>query len=399
MSAPTVSPRRRSEALRRLAPAVALLLVAVLVGLSLATSMIVAAQFREQARTASQIYATTFAGLADADPAAATDALLDLGMRVRELGVPAIVTDTVGRIVDHANLPFAADTATARIIAYARELDLVNPPIEIVSGGMRIGEVHFGPVPVTDVLRTLAALQGLTIVVMVAVAVVAYRSQTRARRDRLWVAMAREAAHQMGTPLTSLQGWIEQLRTGGVPAPKLAEHLDADADRLQRVAQRFERIGNAARRDPVALGALAEKVAGYYRARLPRHANAISVQVEAPRAGPIILGDPVLLEWALEALVKNAADALQGRGGTIILAATAEDGEALVRIADDGPGVPREIRRTLFEPGVTTKRGGWGIGLALVRRVVEDGHGGSLTLEPTDIGTTFLMRFPIATTP
>jgi signal transduction histidine kinase len=213
----------------------------------------------------------------------------------------------------------------------------------------------------------------------------------------LWVAMAREAAHQMGTPLTSLKGWIEQLRGGALSAPKLAEHLDADAERLQRVAQRFERIGNPARRDPVALGALAEKVAGYYRARLPKHANAITVAVDAPRSGPVIAGDPVLLEWAFEALVKNAADALQGRGGTITLSASVHDGQAVVRVSDDGPGVPREIRRTLFEPGVTTKRGGWGIGLALVRRVVEEGHGGILTLEPATQGTTFQLRFPLVT--
>jgi signal transduction histidine kinase len=233
---------------------------------------------------------------------------------------------------------------------------------------------------------------------MVAVAMVAYRSQTRARRDRLWVAMAREAAHQMGTPLTSLKGWIEQLRGGGVPAPKLAEHLDADAERLQRVAQRFERIGNPARRDPVALGALAEKVANYYRTRLPRHANAITVTVDAPRSGPVVAGDAVLLEWAVEALVKNAADALQGRGGTITLAASPVDGHAVLRVSDDGPGVPREIRRTLFEPGVSTKRGGWGIGLALVRRVVEEGHDGVLTLEPSVEGSTFQMRFPLVPT-
>ncbi len=397
MSAPTASSPRRSEGVRRFAPAVALLLVAVLVALALAAFLIVARQFREQARTASEIYAITFAGLGDPDPAAATDALVELGVRVRGLGIPAVVTDTAGRLLTSANLPFDGATDPARVLRYAAELDRATPPLEIVSRGVLVGRVHFGPVPVSGLLRTLAVLQGCTIVVMVVVALVAYRSQTRARRDRLWVAMAREAAHQMGTPLTSLQGWIEQLRGGTMPAPRLAEHLDADADRLQRVAQRFERIGNPARRDPVALGALAEKVAGYYRSRLPRHANAISVSVEAPRAGPVVHGDPVLLEWALEALIKNAADALQGRGGAIVIAAEAVDGEALVRVSDDGPGVPREIRRTLFEPGVTTKRGGWGIGLALVRRVVEDGHGGTLSLEPSEVGTTFLMRFPIAT--
>ncbi len=390
MSAPTDSSRGPSGGLRRLAPVVALVLVAVVAGLTVAANVIVTRHFREQARTASRIYATTFAGLADPDPAAATSALFELGAGISELGIPLVVSDSSGRVIASTNLPFTAPPGDPRIAAYSVELDRINPPIAIPNG-----QVHFGPVPATGVLRALAILQGLSLMLMVVVAVVAYRSQTSARRDRMWVAMAREAAHQMGTPLTSLQGWIEQLRSGGVPVPRLAEHIDADAERLQRVAQRFERIGNPARRDPVALGAMAEKVAGYYRSRLPRHANAISVEVDAPRSGPVIAGDPVLLEWAFEALVKNAADALQGRGGVITIAAKSSDGFAEVRISDDGPGVPRDIRRTLFEPGVSTKRDGWGIGLALVRRVVEQGHGGQISLEPVEKGTTFLMRFPI----
>ena len=385
----TASSSRRKDGLRRFAPAVALLLVAILVGLSLAASAIVARHFRDDARSASDLYARAIAGLNDPDPLAANQALFDLGEGVVRLGVPLVVTDTAGRVVSHANLPFAVRDDDPRLAAYIQELDRANPPVE-----SSVLVVHSGPVPASGLLRTLGVLQALTILVMVAVATVAYRSQTRARRDRLWVSMAREAAHQMGTPLTSLQGWIEQLRGGGVPPLQLADHLGSDADRLQRVAQRFERIGNPARRDPVSLGALAEKVAVYYRSRLPRHANAIAVEVDAPSAGPVISGDPVLLEWALEALVKNAADALQGRGGRIVLS-TAADGDAVaLRVHDDGPGVPREIRRTLFEPGVSTKRGGWGIGLALVRRVVEDAHGGVLSLEPSDEGTTFLIQFP-----
>lgn len=385
----TASSRGHKGGLRRFAPAVALLLVAVLVGLSVTVSVVVARHFLADARSASDLYARAIAGLNDPDPLAANQALFDLGEQVVGLGVPLIVTDTGGRVISQANLPFVVADTDPRVAAYARELDAANPPIE-----SSLLVVHSGPVPASGLLRALGLLQALTILVMVAVATVAYRSQTGARRDRLWVSMAREAAHQMGTPLTSLQGWIEQLRGGGVPPLKLAEHLDSDAERLHRVAQRFERIGNPARRDPVSLGALAEKVAVYYRSRLPRHANAIAVEVDAPSAGPVIQGDPVLLEWALEALVKNAADALQGRGGRIVLSTGVDPDGIALRVHDDGPGVPREIRRTLFEPGVSTKRGGWGIGLALVRRVVEDAHGGTITLEPVAEGTTFLMHFP-----
>jgi signal transduction histidine kinase len=259
-----------------------------------------------------------------------------------------------------------------------------------------VGTIHYGPLPAARILTTLVVLQSLTLLVIVAVAFFAYRTAMAAQRDRLWVAMAREAAHQMGTPLTSLQGWIEQVRSRPTPPPMLAEHLAADGERLDRVAKRFERIGNPARRDPVGLGALADRVAGYYRPRLPKRANPIELRVEASGIGPTVTGDPILLEWALEAMVKNAIDALQGRSGTIILRVGAEDGWGVLRVLDDGPGIPREIRRAIFEPGISTKRGGWGIGLALARRVVQDAHRGELVLEPTEHGTSFLIRLPLA---
>jgi signal transduction histidine kinase len=272
-------------------------------------------------------------------------------------------------------------------------LDAGNPPLLDSLSGQRI---HFGPLPAKGQLTTLAVLQALIILLMVGVAAYAYRSGMSAQRDRLWVAMAREAAHQLGTPLMSLQGWIESLRGRPMPPEELAQHLAADAERLERVAKRFERIGNPARREPVGLGALAARVAEYFRPRLPQHANRIELRVEAPGAGPVVTGDPVLLEWTLEALVKNAIDALQGREGTITLRVSTDHAGAELRVEDDGPGISREVRRTLFNPGATTKAGGWGIGLALARRVVEDAHGGELMLEQSDHGATFVIRLPLA---
>jgi signal transduction histidine kinase len=311
---------------------------------------------------------------------------------VRALGLPLVVTDRTGRVTAVANLPFEAPLDDPRIRSYVRRLDRQNPPIVDEA----IGTVHYGPLPAQRNLTALAVLQGLTIAIMVAVAIFAYRSAMSAQRDRLWVAMAREAAHQMGTPLMSLQGWIERVRTHPTPPPDLAEHLAADAERLDRVAQRFERIGNPAKREPVGLGALADRVAGYFRPRLPRRANPIELKLEAPGMGPMVVGDAVLLEWALEALVKNAIDALQGRPGTIILRVGAEQGMGEIRVIDDGPGVPREVRRAIFQPGISSKQGGWGIGLALSRRVVEDAHRGTLALEQTDKGASFVMRIPLA---
>ena len=369
----------------------AVLLVAVLSGLSLGTGLLIIRHFKADATATSRLYSGVFGGLNDPDPDSEAEALLRLGEEVRALGLPLIITDRAGRVTAAANLPFEAPLDDPRVLAYARKLDRQNPPIVDA-----IGTVHYGPLPAQRNVTALAVLQALTIAVMVAVAVFAYRSAMAAQRDRLWVAMAREAAHQMGTPLTSLQGWIERVRSRSTPPPDLADHLAADAERLDRVARRFERIGNPAKREPIGLGALADRVCGYFRPRLPRRANPIELRLEAPGAGPTVMGDPVLLEWALESLVKNAIDALQGRSGTIILRIGAEEGMAEMRVIDDGPGVPKEIRRTLFEPGITTTRGGWGIGLALARRAVEDAHSGALVLEPTERGACFLMRIPLA---
>jgi signal transduction histidine kinase len=382
----------RSDWLQRLAPTLAVGLVALLAGLSLGSGLLVLRHFRADAYATSRLYSGVFGGLNNPRAGAEAEALLRLGAQVRALGLPLVVTDRSGRVTAVANLPFEAPLDDPRMKAFVQRLDRQNPPIVDEA----IGTVHYGPLPAQRNLTALAVLQGLTIAIMVAVAIFAYRSAMSAQRDRLWVAMAREAAHQMGTPLMSLQGWIERVRTHPIPPPDLAEHLAADAERLDRVAQRFERIGNPAKREPVGLGALADRVAGYFRPRLPRRANPIELRLEAPGMGPMVVGDAVLLEWALEALVKNAIDALQGRPGTIILRVGAEQGMGEIRVIDDGPGVPREVRRAIFQPGISSKQGGWGIGLALSRRVVEDAHRGTLALEPTDKGATFLMRIPLA---
>ena len=387
---------RTLRRLRRLAPAAAVLLVALLAGLSLGTGWLVARHFSAEAASLGRLYSGVFSGLNNPQPGSEASALIELAEQVRLQGMPLVVTDSAGNVSTAANLPRALrDLAYdhPRIREFAARLDRSNPPLFDSIMGQR---VHYGPMPAQRQLTALAILQALTLGVMVAVAVFAYRNAISAQRDRLWVAMAREAAHQMGTPLTSLHGWIEAIRSRPEPPAQLAEHLTADAERLDRVAKRFERIGNPARREALALGALVARVAEYYRSRLPRRANAIELSVEAPGAGPMVMGDAVLIEWAVEALVKNAIDALHGRSGAIILRVGASDGLAELRVIDDGPGVPKEIRRTLFEPGITSKDGGWGIGLALARRVVEDAHGGELVLESTDHGATFVVRLPLA---
>ena len=204
--------------------------------------------------------------------------------------------------------------------------------------------------------------------------------------------MARESAHQLATPLSSLSGWVELLhaRADEPMTAAAISHMGGDLERLERVAHRFERIGRPPRRDPVDVGELAERVARYFQARVPTLAHRVTVTCSRPDKPLLVEGDEVLLEWALEALAKNALDALAGRGGELCIAAARIDsGRVRVRVADDGPGVPRELRKRIFEPGFSTKESGWGIGLSLAKRIIEENHRGRLMLTPSDRGATF----------
>jgi signal transduction histidine kinase len=364
-------------------------------GITFGYAWVVARHLRDDARETSRLLGRVFAALNDPRPDAATDALLELATQIRSLGIPIAVTDTAGRVTAMDNAPPPArDADSAALRKWIAQLDAVNAPI--VQPG--VGTIHFGPLPAARRFIVLAGLQGAVFLCLALLAVWAYRSRVAAARDRLWVAMARESAHQLGTPLMSLTGWIAYLRENpGTAIPELVDHLQADAERLERVAKRFERIGRPAGRDAVGLGTVAERVVSYLRPRLPTLASPVTLSLNATGPGPTALGDPVLLEWALEAVVRNAIDALSGRGGRIDVTVVATARAAQVSVRDDGPGVPVEVRDQLFEPGVSTKPGGWGIGLALARRIVEQQHGGRLVYRPSPAGagTEFVLEFPL----
>ena len=393
MSALTALP---NGALRRAGPA-ALLAAALLFGvLSVGYAWIVARHLRNDARETSRLLGHVFAGLNDPREGAAADALLALADEVRRLGIPIAVTDVAGRITALDNAPFAANASEETRHNWIVELDRIHPPL--IQPG--VGTIHYGSLPAARAFTGLAVLQGAMFFCLVLLAVWAMRERVSAARDRLWVAMARESAHQLGTPLMSLTGWIDYLRENpGTPGSELVGHLEADAERLQRVARRFERIGRPARREPVGLGTAAERVVAYFRPRLPTLAHSVTITLTSPGAGPTATGDPVLIEWALEVIVKNAVDALSGRGGRIDVDVESNGSVGRVSVRDDGPGVAPDIQRQLFEPGVSSKTGGWGIGLALARRIVEQQHGGKVAFRPGEQGrgSVFVLEFPLNT--
>ncbi|PYP14952.1 MAG: hypothetical protein DMD54_13115 [Gemmatimonadetes bacterium] len=382
-------------ALRRAGPP-ALIATALLFGvLSVGYAWIVARHLRSDARDTSRMLGHVFAGLNDPREGAAADALLALADQVRHLGIPIAVTDASGRITALDNAPFGPDASEAQQREWIAELDRINEPL--IQPG--VGTIHYGALPAARAFTGLAILQGMMFLCLILLAVWAMRERVSAARDRLWVAMARESAHQLGTPLMSLTGWIDYLRENpGTPGSELVPHLEADAERLERVAKRFERIGRPARRESVGLGTIAERVVAYFRPRLPTLAHSVTMTLTSPGTGPTATGDPVLIEWALEVVVKNAVDALSGRGGRIDVEVEATGSVGRVSVRDDGPGVAAHLQTQLFEPGVSSKTGGWGIGLALARRIVEQQHGGRVSYHPGEQGrgSVFVLELPLA---
>ena len=374
--------------MRRLAPVtlISIGVLALLVWYVLYTRTVVR-ELRQEASRVGLMYARVYNGLSDPNPDAANAALLDLSRHIRESGVPMILADPNGVPTDTANIPFTAPLRSREMRNYISELDRQNVPI--IEPG--IGTVHFGNTPLVRGLILIPVLQSIMIALVVLAGAYALRTRGRADREQIWAGMARESAHQLGTPLSSISGWIELLReTDPEPATTAAlDHMEADLERLKRVAHRFERIGRPPHQELVNLGDLVDRVATYFRARVPTLAQRVTVS--ASHQGDLVVhGDPVLLEWALESLTKNAIDALAGRDGRVeISAEPLPEGRVRVRVSDDGPGVPREIRHQIFEPGFSTKEKGWGIGLSLARRIVRDSHHGELVLVPSERGATF----------
>jgi len=367
-------------------------LILLLLGSYVSYTHSVATTLRADAKRTSEMYARVYRAFGSTTPGAQDQALLDLSQSIGDQGVPLIWVNPEGAVGAHVNLPFdkkgSVPDDDPRVLAYVGVLAKENPPVV----DSAIGRIYFGDPPVVQWLRVIPVLQALFAAVVLLAGFYVIRTRGDAARERLWAGMARESAHQLGTPLSSLSGWIELLEDRATDSTdRLAvTHMRSDLERLDRVAHRFERIGREPKFDEIDVGGIVEHVAAYFRARVPTLANTIAIESDIAQGLSVVHGDPVLLEWAVEVLTKNAIDALAGRGGIIRLAAQPTSEHAvMIRVSDDGPGIPRDLRDRVFEPGFSTKKSGWGIGLSLAKRIVEENHGGKLLLASTTQGATF----------
>ncbi|MCH1552090.1 HAMP domain-containing histidine kinase [Bacteroidota bacterium] len=291
-------------------------------------------------------------------------------------------------------------------LAYVQKLKNMNPPIPITVGD---GEealrqyVYYGESTVVQILRYVPAIQIVVIMLLFFIGYTSLVSITRMEQSNLWVGMAKEAAHQLGTPISSLLGWIHLFRDD-LPEQSeqhsLLNEIEKDVYRLKGVAERFGKIGSKPELKPLEIAPVLDEAIKYMERRLPKIAGEVSIKTDLQATGLVKL-NPELLQWAVENLMKNAMDALQmtqesSNKGITVRSYTASNGMVL-EIADTGIGMDAATKKNIFRPGYSTKKRGWGLGLNLTKRIVEEYHGGELTVTKSElgVGTTMQIRLKL----
>jgi signal transduction histidine kinase len=227
--------------------------------------------------------------------------------------------------------------------------------------------------------------------VFVVVAIIAILSSKKAEQNKVWVGLSKETAHQLGTPISSLMAWIEILREN-YPEDMLIPEMEKDVKRLELIADRFSKIGSLPEPVEASMNEVLTHVADYMDRRTSKKVEIIR---KLPEEEVVVNMNASLFEWVIENLCKNAVDAMEGRG-RIVLSLINEGAKAVIEVADNGKGIRRKDLKSVFTPGFTTKKRGWGLGLSLAKRIVEEYHKGRIFVKSSEVGvgTTFRIEMP-----
>jgi signal transduction histidine kinase len=306
---------------------------------------------------------------------------------INSASVPVVVTDsTQTLILKKGNIDTLSFTTKEQITTKLNEMRAVNAPIEVVLPGQGRQYIFYEDSEVLKQLQLFPVLQLILIGVFLLSSYLIFSSFRKAEQNQVWVGMAKETAHQLGTPLSSLMAWSALLETQGVDKSSI-EELNKDIDRLNTITDRFSKIGSVPELHEVNLTGAIREMVDYLDSRVSKKVE-ISVTCENPDITAHI--NKPLFSWVIENIVKNAIDAMDGVG-KLNLHICEENNRVCVDITDTGKGIPKHQWRTVFEPGFTTKKRGWGLGLSLVKRIIKQYHEGRIYVKWSEAGkgTTF----------
>jgi len=303
--------------------------------------------------------------------------------------IPLIATDEKDSIIDSRNIDtkkLAADPGYLK--KKFSDLKSQNPPIPWpISDTPKITYyVYYGNSPLLTEVQYYPVVQLLVVALFIVLIVSLITTQSKSTQNQVWAGMAKETAHQMGTPLTSLQGWMEMLREipGNEP---IIEDIEKDVFRLKLVSDRFGKIGSTPQLETTMLKPLIEDMVVYMKRRA---SGKVQFQIKQDNDDIEVLISPTLFNWVLENLLKNALDAMEG-AGKITVSVTQQASSVFIDVTDTGKGISTANIKKVFKPGFTTKKRGWGLGLSLSKRIMEQYHRGELFVKTSEPGkgTTF----------
>lgn len=383
-----------------------LLLSVVVVSVFLFYSDSLVKDLSQQERERMQIWADATRELVnpvnpDSQSGSNVDFLLSIIERNRT--IPVLLTDETGEIIMQRNfsLPEPPDSLSLSLSDVNRSFldkkldELRNSPnvIEIDMGDARKQWLYYED---SKVLRSLGFYPYVQLLVLLAFVLIVYyavSSTKRAEQNKVWVGLSKETAHQLGTPISSLMAWMELLEESGV-SPETVAEMNKDVKRLSTIASRFSKIGSRPSMEIYDINEIVSHASDYMSSRISRRIRLTLTPWHEPL---IVTLSPPLTEWVMENLIKNAVDAMEG-SGNIDIAIRPEKNKAIIEISDTGKGIARKNQKAIFNPGFTTKSRGWGLGLTLTKRIIEEYHEGLIYVKKSEIGvgTTFAIELPMA---
>lgn len=340
--------------------------------------------FKNEERRKMELYATSVQTINNADLEKDDLTLPQMLLQYSASTIPVILADKDNGVMETANINEDLKQDKTKALKYIEDYRNQNAPIYLKDSGQII---YYGNSSLLNLLKYFPFALGFIIVLFGAVVYNFYRATRIGAQNRLWAGMAKETAHQIGTPLSSLLGWIEIMRADDVDETTVTE-VEKDVLRLQTIADRFSKIGSEPALEECDIVAETEKSFAYLKSRASRQ---VDFTFSAPEHPVMVLLNPELHSWTVENLVKNAIDAMKGKGS---LQLTIDERDTLVKLSvtDTGKGIPKSQFRKVFEPGFTTKKRGWGLGLSLTKRIVEEYHKGRIKVAQSEIGKGTTMQ-------
>jgi signal transduction histidine kinase len=359
-------------------------------------------QLLERERKVVALYARSLEYVANNDPAAG-----DLGFAfevIQTIDFPIILTDSRNKPSDRKNVDIdsAVVDSTERdaiLRTLIAEMDRKNKPIRVaINDTLVVSYVHYGESALIRQLRWLPVSEIAIATIFIFIAYLGFSTIKRGEQSNIWVGMAKETAHQLGTPLSSLMGWMERLRDDAKSEVRIVDtitEMEQDVNRLNKVAARFSKIGSKPDLHEESLTDVLSGVTQYIGKRIPKSGNTVNLLIETPGTfiAPI---NRELFEWVIENLMKNALDAMEGAAGKISFSISESGRWTILDVTDTGKGIDPKLHKEIFRPGYSTKKRGWGLGLTLSKRIIEEYHKGRLYVKQSTpgVGTTFRIRLP-----